>query len=94
MSDSATPQTIAHQAPLSRGFPRQGHWSGIPLLLQGIFLTLGSNPRLLHLLHWQMDYLPIMPPVKPRNLQWCSTIMYASVNKDLRIYPSGFLSDI
>ena len=28
------------------------------LLLQGIFLTQGSNPRLLHLLHWQAGSLP------------------------------------
>ena len=26
----ATPQTAAHQAPLSRGFSRQEHWSGLP----------------------------------------------------------------
>ena len=26
---------------------------------QGIFSTQGSNPRLLHLLHWQMDSLPL-----------------------------------
>ena len=38
-----TPWTVAYQAPLSMGFPR--------LLLQGVFLTQGSNPRLLQLLH-------------------------------------------
>ena len=27
---SATPETIAHQAPLSLGFSRQEHWSGLP----------------------------------------------------------------
>ena len=27
---SATPQTAAHQAPLSLGFSRQEHWSGLP----------------------------------------------------------------
>ena len=27
----ATPQTAAHQAPLSLGFSRQEHWSGLPL---------------------------------------------------------------
>ena len=27
----ATPQTAAHQAPLSLGFSRQEHWSGVPL---------------------------------------------------------------
>ena len=31
MSDSSvTPWTIAHQAPLSVGFPRQEYWSGLP----------------------------------------------------------------
>ena len=24
------PWTVAHQAPLSMGFPRQEHWSGLP----------------------------------------------------------------
>ena len=27
----ATPSTAAHQAPLSLGFSRQEHWSGLPL---------------------------------------------------------------
>ena len=26
----ATPWTVAHQAPLSMGFPRQEYWSGLP----------------------------------------------------------------
>ena len=34
-------------------------------LLQGISLTQGSNPRLLHFLHWQEGSLPLMPPGKP-----------------------------
>ena len=29
VSDSVTPWTVAHQAPLSMGFPRQGYWSGL-----------------------------------------------------------------
>ena len=33
-------------------------------LLQGIFLTQGSNPHLLHLLHWQADSLPRASPGK------------------------------
>ena len=28
VSDSATPWTVAHQAPLSMGFSRQEYWSG------------------------------------------------------------------
>ena len=30
MFDSATPWTLAHQAPLSMGFFRQEHWSRLP----------------------------------------------------------------
>ena len=50
-----TPWTVAHQAPLSMGFPRQEYWSGLPLY-QRIFLTQGSNPCLLH---WQTDSLSL-----------------------------------
>ena len=30
VSISATPWTVAHQAPLSMGFSRQEYWSGLP----------------------------------------------------------------
>ena len=43
-----------------------GHSMGGHFLLQGIFLTRESNPRLLHLLHWQADSLPLAPPGKPK----------------------------
>ena len=58
MSDSLlTPWTIARQAPLSMGFPRQEYCSrGGHFLLQGIFLTQGLNP---HLLYWQAGSLPL-----------------------------------
>ena len=39
---------------------------GCHALFQGIFLTQGSNPRLLRLLHWQMGSLPLAPPGKPQ----------------------------
>ena len=32
---------------------------GCPFFLQGIFPTQGLNPSLLHLLHWQVDSLPL-----------------------------------
>ena len=32
-------------------FSPQEYWNGLPFLLQGIFLTQGSNPQLLCLLH-------------------------------------------
>ena len=37
---------------------------GCHSLLQGIFPTQGSNPHLLRLLHWQVNYLPLAPPGK------------------------------
>ena len=33
--------------------------AGCHFQLQGIFQTQGSNPRLLHLLYWQVDSLPL-----------------------------------
>ena len=51
-----TPWTIAHQAPLSMGFPRQEYWSGLPCLSPGDLPYPGSNPCLLH---WQVDSLPL-----------------------------------
>ena len=39
---------IAYQAPPSMGFYRQEYWRGLPFLLQGIFLTQGSNLGLPH----------------------------------------------
>ena len=41
---------------------------GFHALLQGIFHTQGSKPRLLHLLHWQVGSLPLAPPGKPNPL--------------------------
>ena len=40
-------------------FPGKNTRVGCHFLLQGIFLTEGSNPRLLSLLHWQADSLPV-----------------------------------
>ena len=39
----ATPQTVAHQAPLSVRFYRQEYGVRSSFLLQGIFLMQGSN---------------------------------------------------
>ena len=41
----ATPWTVAHQSPPSMEFPRQEYCSGLPFLLQGIFLTQQLNLR-------------------------------------------------
>jgi len=43
----ATPWTVVHQVLLSMGFPRKEYWNAYHSLLQGIFMTKGSNPGLL-----------------------------------------------
>ena len=54
----ATPWPVAHQAPLSMGFPRPEYWSGSSCSpLQDIFPTQGSNPGLILL--WQAGSLPL-----------------------------------
>ena len=70
---------------------------GYQSLLQGIFPAQGLNWSFLHLLHWQADSLPLVPPGKPQALisyftQWC---IY--VNPSLLIYathPLPFLVSI
>ena len=47
-------------------------------LLQGICLTQGSNQCLWHLLHWQADSLPLVPPNKLLIHQLLFTCSYAS----------------
>ena len=53
--------SVAHQGPLSMKFSMQDYWRGLPFLLQGIFLTQGSDLYFLSLLHWQEDSLPLAP---------------------------------
>ena len=73
-----TPWIVAHQAPLSMGFSRQGYWSGLLCPPPGIFL------HLLHLLHCRQDWtcisyssciagdsLPIESPWKPPKMYMC-----------------------
>ena len=58
----ATPWTVAHQAPLSMGFPRQEYWSGLPFPSIGDLPDLGIEPGSPEL---QADSLPSEPPGKP-----------------------------
>ena len=57
--------TACHQAPLSMGFSRQGHWSGVPSPPAGDLPDPGMEPCLLGLLHWPADCSPLAPPGKP-----------------------------
>ena len=56
----------AYQAPMPWDSPGKNTGVGCYSLLQGIFLTQGSNLCLLHLLHWQEGSLPLVPPGKPQ----------------------------
>ena len=51
-----------------RDSPGKNTEVGCYALLQGTFLTQGSNPHLFCLLHWQVDSLPLVPPGKSLNL--------------------------
>ena len=51
---------------------------GCHFLLQGIFLTQGSNQRLLILLHWQVGSLPLAPPGKLWSHMGLSNILHIS----------------
>ena len=45
--------------------PGRNTGMGCHFLLQGIFMTQGSNPHFLCPLHWQVGSLPLQPPGKP-----------------------------
>ena len=57
-----TPWTVAHQAPLSMGFPRQEYWSGLPFPSPGDLPDPGIELASASL---QADSLPTEPLGKP-----------------------------
>ena len=85
----ATPWTVARQAPLSMGFPRQEYWSGLPCPSPGVFPTQGQKPGYLGLLHWHS--LPLCHLGSPE--MW-HIFMENKTNKNLRWFwssPQGFV---
>ena len=68
----ATLWTVAHQAPLSMGFSRQGYWSGLPFPSPGDLPDPGIEPRSPTL---EADALPSEPPAMPPGLLQYHTIM-------------------
>ena len=52
MSDSATPWTVAYQAPPSKGFSRQEYWSGVPFPSPGL-----SNLHFHKVVQWKRTCL-------------------------------------
>ena len=65
-SDSLRPHGLESARLLGPwSYPGKNTGVGCHALLQGIFPTQGSNPHLLHVLHWQVGSLPLAPPGKP-----------------------------
>ena len=54
---------------------------GCPFLLQGMFLTQGSNPHLLCLLHWQVNSLPLVPSGSCMYAHVCVCVYVCKTNK-------------
>ena len=66
--NSVTPWTGAHQAPLSMGFFRQEHWSGLPFPSSGDLPNSGIKPGSPAL---QADSSLSGPPRKPMYIWTC-----------------------
>ena len=64
--------TVVHQAPLSVGFSRQEHWSGLSCPLPGDLPNPGIEPMSLCLLHWQVDSLLLVTPGKTSLIKFLS----------------------
>ena len=79
-----TPQTIAHQAPLSMGFFRQEYWSGLPFPFPGELTDPGIKPG--SPVIWA-DALQSEPPGKPLYaLSIIIKMSYACKTQDLKIF--------
>ena len=62
-----TPWTVAHQAPLSIGFPRQGFHTGLPLPPPGDLLDPGIKPAPPGLLQCRQILYPLSHQGSPQN---------------------------
>ena len=71
MSDSATPWSIAHQAPLSMGFSRPEYWSGLPFPSPGDLPNQGTEPISPTL---QADAFTSEPPGNLLQYSWASLV--------------------
>ena len=68
VSDSATPWTVAHQAPLSMGSPRQEYWSGLTVPTATSVSAISCIDRwiLYHCAPWEALYYNIKQKVKKK----------------------------
>ena len=61
----ATPWTVTHQAPLSKGFSEQEYWSGLPFPSPGNLPDLGNEPESPALPALVGRFFTSEPPGKP-----------------------------
>ena len=80
----ATPWTVAHQATLFMGFPRQEYWIGLLFPSPGDLLDPGIEPRSPAL---QADSLLSEPPAK----SWCRIVYMSNLSGLSFVYFSLFL---
>ena len=60
-----TPRIVAHQAPLSLGFPRLEYWNELPVPPPGDFPNPGIVPASLVSLALAVGFFTTVPPGKP-----------------------------
>ena len=88
---SATPWTVAYQAPPSTGFSRQEYWSGLPFPFP---VDLPHPEMEFGSLTLQMDSLPSKPPGKPleissKHLMLCYPLLFLpSISASIKIFSS------
>ena len=81
-----TVETAAPQAFCPWDFPGRNSRVGCHMLLQGIFLTQGSNLCLLCLLHWQVDSLPLSHQAEFQLFHICANTWYCWVFNNLQSF--------
>ena len=77
-----TPWTIAQQAILSMGFPKQEYWSGLPFLSPGDLPIQGPNPSLSPTLAgvFFTTEPPRKLPITDRIFLKCQTLLYIEIS--------------
>ena len=97
MSDSLQPYGLWHGLQPARflypwNSPGKNTGVGCRAVLQGIFLTQGSNLHLLYLLHWQVCSLALVQHGKPLNEIYLTSKQYVWLTLSLNSYTIYFSS--
>ena len=90
---SVTPWTVACQAPLSKGFPRQQNWSGLPLPSPWDLPDWGIKPIFPVSPALQADSFPAEPSRKPTTPRVSPKVNYGlPANHDISVYQLQYIS--